>query len=47
MTPHGRERVVRDEDGVAWFPQNPDFVDPTREDLRFIPLEGQGKDGKG
>ncbi len=42
-----RKRVVFDEDGKGWLPLNPEFVDPTREGLRFIPLEGQAGDGKG
>jgi len=38
--------VVLDEDGMGWLPLNPEFVDPTREGLKFIPLEGQVGDGK-
>jgi hypothetical protein len=38
-----RNRVVLDENGVGWLPLNPEFVDPTREDLKFISLGGDGK----
>jgi hypothetical protein len=41
-----RKRVVLDEDGMGWLPLNPEFVDPTREDLKFIPPEGKAGEAK-
>jgi hypothetical protein len=42
-----RKRLVHDENGVGWLPQNPEFVDPTRENLKFVPLRGQEGFGDG
>jgi hypothetical protein len=38
--------VVLDEDGMGWLPLNPEFVDPTREGLKFISPEGKAGEAK-
>jgi hypothetical protein len=40
MTEHGQKRVVRDQEGIGWYPQDPEYVDTDRKDLKFIPLQG-------